>query len=73
MFLAVLGVAIVSPFFALVGAVLRAIWLFWPTMVVLGAVHSYLPYVPALGWQPVFWVIALLALLIPTGFTFSKD
>ena len=73
MWLAVIGVAFLSPFLALVGAILRAVWLFWPTMIVLGAVHSYLPYVPALGWQPVFWIVALLALLIPTSTSINTD
>lgn len=73
MWLAVIGVVFLSPFLALVGAILRAVWLFWPTMIVLGAVHSWLPYVPALGWVPVFWVVALLALLIPTGSSVTKD
>jgi len=65
-------VVFLSPFLALIGAALRAAWLFWPTMIVLGAVHSYLPYVPALGWLPVFWIIAALALLIPTGASVNK-
>ena len=53
-------------FGSLAYAFIRAVILFWPTMVVMGAVHSYIPIVPSLGWQATFLVIMLLSLLIPT-------
>ena len=65
--LAVFGLVILGPFLALIGAFGRALMLFWPTMLLLGAVHSYLPAVPALGWAATFFVVALLSVLIPTG------
>lgn len=55
-----------APLLALVSGLLYAVILFWPTMLVFGALHSWLVWVPALGWQPTFLVLALLYLLIPT-------
>lgn len=54
------------PFLALFEAAVRAVVLFFPTMLVLGAVHSYIPAVPPLGWAATFWVVFALSLLIPT-------
>lgn len=65
--LAVFGLVILGPLLALIGAFGRALMLFWPTMLLLGAVHSYLPVVPALGWSATFFVVALISVLIPTG------
>jgi len=67
MFAAILGGLLAAPVIILASALFRALVLFFPTMLVLGAVHSYIPMVPALGWAATFWVVALLALLIPTG------
>lgn len=53
-------------------AILRGLLLFWPTMILLGALHTYLSWVPPLGWWPTVLVLALLGLLIPTNST-SKD
>ena len=60
-------------FGSLLYALLRAIILFWPTMVVMGAVHSYIPIVPSLGWQATFLVVMLISLLIPTATSKSSD
>lgn len=48
-------------------AFFRALVLFWPTMIVLGAAHSYIPMIPALGWVATFWLVVLFGLLIPAG------
>ena len=71
--LAVIGLLALSPVLVLVGAFLRALLLFWPTMILLGAVHSHIPGVPALGWQATFFVVAVLGLLIPTGSVSTKS
>lgn len=71
--LAVIGFLALAPVLAFVGALLRALFLFWPTMVFLGALHSYIPAVPPLGWQASFFLVAVLGLLIPTGTTTSKS
>jgi len=71
--LTALGVTIFAPVFSLLGAFLRALMLFWPTMLLLGAVHSYLPSVPALGWSATFFVVALISVLIPTGISTSTS
>ena len=65
--LAVFGLVVLGPLLALIGAFGRALMLFWPTMLLLGAVHSYLPAVPALGWSATLFVVALISVLIPTG------
>lgn len=56
-----------SPLIALFGGLFRALLLFWPTMILLGAAHSHLDYIPALGWKATFWVVALLGVLVPTS------
>jgi len=55
------------PLLTLVMAFTRALLLFWPTMILLGAVHSHVPWVPAWGYVTTFLVVALLGLLVPTG------
>lgn len=55
------------PLLALAGSIFYAVILFWPAMLLFGALHSWLLWVPALAWQPTFLVIALLYLLIPTS------
>ena len=60
---------LIAPLLVLAGAFVRALILFWPTMILLGAVHSYIPMVPSLGWQATFLVVMLLGLLIPHGST----
>lgn len=46
-------------------AFVRAAILFWPTMLMLGVVHSIpgFDWVPALGWDQTFLVIVLISLL----------
>lgn len=63
----VIAVLAVAPVLALLGAVLRAVVLFWPTMLLLGAVHSHLGWVPPLGAAATFLVVALISLLVPTN------
>lgn len=62
-----------APLLSLFGALIRAVMLFWPTMILLGAVHSHLDWVPALGADATFLVVALLSLLIPFGDAASSD
>lgn len=62
-----------APAIAFVQGLMRAILLFWPVMVGLGALHSYIPMVPPLGWAACFWLVFVLGLLIPTGGTDSSD
>lgn len=70
--LAAVIVLLATPLIALFGSFVYAAILFWPTMILLGAVHSWLPWVPALGATPTFLVLALLYLLIPTKGSSSK-
>jgi hypothetical protein len=60
-----LAIAAAAPFIGLVNAVIRASALFWPTMILLGAVHSGIPAVPALGWELTWLVVALITVLVP--------
>lgn len=58
-------------------AFIRAAILFWPTMLMLGVVHSIpgFEWVPALGWNHTFLIIVLISLLfggLGSGFS-SKD
>lgn len=62
-----LAVLALSPLLALIGAALRGVVLFWPTMLLFGAVHSHLSWVPPLSAAASFLVVALISLLIPTG------
>lgn len=55
------------PLTALGLSILRATMLFWPTMVIMGAVHSHIPAVPPLGATATWLVVALISLLIPTA------
>jgi hypothetical protein len=64
--LMVIALLLALPFIALGMAAVRAVVLFFPTMLALGAVHSYIPMVPPLGWAATFWVVFALSLLIPT-------
>ena len=61
-----------SPLLIPAAAFFRALLLFWPTMVLLGAVHSHLPWVPPLGAAATFLVVMLLSVLVPTSST-SND
>ena len=63
----VIAFILLSPLLVLGAAILRALILFWPTMLLLGAVHSWIPMVPSLGYQATFLVVMLLGLLIPSG------
>jgi hypothetical protein len=54
---------IISPFFALVGAFFRALFLCIPTMWVLNWTHNYIPLVPALPLAATFLLIMLIGLL----------
>lgn len=59
--------ALAAPLLSLAFAFLRAALLFWPTMLLLGAVHSHLPWVPPLPAVATFLVVALISVLVPTG------
>lgn len=58
-----LTLLLLSPFIALLGAMIRAAILAWPVMLFIGALHSYVPAVPPLGWKPVFFIVAIAWLL----------
>jgi len=60
--------AVVSVLGYVLVAALSAVMLFWPVMILLGAVHSQpgLEWVPALGWWPTLLVVLLLHCLIPS-------
>ncbi len=70
MITAVTGLLALSPLLILLASLWRAIVLFWPTMILVGAVHNdVFDWVPALSAWQTFLVVALLGLLIPTGTT----
>jgi hypothetical protein len=54
-----------TPLLALLGGLFRAVILFWPTMLLLGAVHSHLSWVPPLSAVATFLVVALISVLLP--------
>lgn len=58
---------LVSPLLALANALLRALILFWPFMIVVGALHSHVPGIPPISYLTSFFLIAAVALLIPTS------
>jgi O-antigen ligase len=66
-FSAFVALALASPFIILGFALVRALVLFWPVMILLGMAHAQIPGIPALGWWPTLVVVALLGLLIPTS------
>ena len=73
MFAVVLLALLAAPFITIGAAFLRALILFWPTMLLLGAVHSHIPAVPSLGWQATFLVVALIGLLVPVSASSSSS
>jgi hypothetical protein len=58
---------LLSPLLALLGAATRAVILFWPFMIVVGALHSQIPGIPPISWVSSFLIIAAFSLLIPTS------
>lgn len=58
---------LLAPLLELASAFLRALVLFWPTMIVLGMIHPLIPAIPALGWWATFLLVALISLLVPTS------
>jgi len=67
-----------SDFFGAVAAaiVIGILWVFlvsWPVMLLFGAVHSFLPVIPAFGFGETVLVLLLVRLLFGTGFSASKD
>ena len=66
-------VLLIAPGLAFLSGLFRAIVLFWPTMVFIGALHSNWPAIPALGWAATFFLIAVIGLLIPTGSSVDLD
>lgn len=73
MALAVIGVLLATPLLALGLALVRAVILAWPTMLVLGALHTHVPVVPAWGLVTTFWVVFAISLLVPTGTNASSN
>lgn len=64
---------LMAPLIAMLTALVRGLFLFWPTMIAMGAVHSFVPAVPPLGWAACFWIVTLLGLLIPTAGSVDAD
>ena len=67
-----------SEFFGALGAaiVLAILWVFlvsWPVMLLFGAVHSFLPIVPAFGFGETIAILLLVRLLLGIGFSADKD
>lgn len=60
-----------APLLALLIAAFFATVLFWPAMVFIGALHSFVPIIPALGWQATWLLIAVLHLIFPTSTSFN--
>lgn len=74
MIAAIAGLFALSPILILVFSLWRALLLFWPTMLFVGAVHSdVFSWVPALSAWQTFLVVALLGLLIPSDTSFSSS
>jgi hypothetical protein len=64
---------LLAPLLIFAYAIVRSVVLFLPVMWTLGALHGYIPAVPALGWQATFLVVLLLSLLLPSGSSSSSD
>lgn len=74
MLAAVIGLFMLAPLLTLGGALFRALVLFWPTMLFVGAVHNdVFEWVPALSAWQTFLVVAALGLLIPTSSESSSN
>jgi hypothetical protein len=75
MLIAILGGMLAAPALVFLFAFFRATILFYPTMIILGMAHSKpgLEWIPALGWDSTFILIALLSILVPTGTSASND
>lgn len=60
---------VLTPLLALLGAGVYALILFWPVMLLLGALHNQVGFewVPAPGWQTTMLIVALVFLLIPNS------
>lgn len=68
----IFGLLALGPFLALLGAAFTATVLFWPAMLFIGALHSFIPVIPALGWQATWLLIAVLHLILPSASTSSN-
>lgn len=68
-----LALIFTAPIFALSYAFARALVLFWPTMILFGAVHSHIEWVPNLSATATFLVVALISLLIPVSSDTDND
>lgn len=62
-----------TPVLAFFGAVIRALVLFLPVMLVLMWIHPLIPIIPALGWKASFLLVMLIGLLFPGSATPSND
>jgi len=62
-------VFLLAPLIALFSAGVYALALFWPVMLLLGALHNQVGFewVPAPGWQTSLIIVAVLYLLLPHG------
>ena len=61
---------IVAVLFAVVlGTILYAVLAVWPAMLLFGAVHSFLPIIPAFGFWQTAAVVLLLRILFGGGWS----
>lgn len=63
------------PLFALIAAGIRAIVLFWPFMLLVGALHNQpgWEWVPAIGWWVSMLILAIASFLIPASSSSSSS
>ena len=59
----VLVLMIVTPLLALLAAGAKALVVFWPVMLIMGALHTYWDVIPALPWQASFLLVMVITLL----------
>lgn len=62
-----------APLLVFAAALFRALFLVWPATVAIGALHSYIPAVPSLGWQAVFFLIMAVGLVFPSSSSSSSS
>lgn len=68
--MALFGAFIITLF---ISQIIRALFVVYPAMLLFGAVHSFLPVIPAFGFWQTFAIVILLGLIIPTSYTNKTD
>lgn len=64
----IVSLILATPFIALFASFFRAAILFWPFMLLMGVLHSQpgWEWVPAVGWNIAFILMALVSFIFPT-------